>query len=44
MKCPYCKNETLKKAIIYGTEVDYCSKCHGLWLEKGELDKILKNN
>jgi len=43
MKCPYCKNRTLKKAIIYDVEVDYCPKCHGVWLDKGELSKIFKD-
>jgi len=40
MKCPYCKNKTLKNAVIHKVEVDYCPKCHGIWLDKDELDKI----
>jgi Zn-finger nucleic acid-binding protein len=36
MVCPLCKTE-LKKAVFYGTEVDYCSKCLGLWFDRDEL-------
>jgi len=43
MKCPNCKNKTLKNVIIYNTPVDYCPKCHGIWLENGELDKIVED-
>ncbi len=43
MKCPRCKNEVLKKARIHDLEVDYCSKCHGIWLDKDELDQICGN-
>jgi Zn-finger nucleic acid-binding protein len=24
-----------------GVEVDYCPKCHGIWLDRGELDKLV---
>lgn len=37
MKCPICKTEDFKKAIFYGTEVDYCPQCLGLWFEQDEL-------
>ncbi len=43
MKCPSCKKKILKKAIIHQVEVDYCPKCSGLWLERGELDKIFED-
>ena len=43
MKCPECKNQTLKNAIIHNVEVDYCPICHGMWLQKGELDKIFED-
>ncbi|MDI6883456.1 MAG: zf-TFIIB domain-containing protein [Patescibacteria group bacterium] len=36
MKCPLCKRK-LKKEIFYGTEIDYCPKCLGLWFEQDEL-------
>ena len=40
MKCPNC-NETLVMADRKGVEIDYCPKCRGVWLDKGELDKII---
>ena len=40
MKCPNC-NETLVMAERHGVEIDYCPNCRGVWLDKGELDKIL---
>lgn len=40
MKCPNC-NETLVMAERHGVEIDYCPKCRGVWLDKGELDKII---
>ncbi len=27
-----------------GIEIDYCSKCRGVWLDRGELDKIIEKN
>lgn len=41
MKCPNC-NETLVMADRQGVEIDYCPKCRGVWLDKGELDKIIE--
>lgn len=40
MLCPHCKVE-LKIADRQGIEIDYCPKCRGVWLDRGELDKIL---
>lgn len=40
MKCPNCA-ETLLMTDRMGVEVDYCPKCRGIWLDKGELDKLL---
>ncbi len=40
MKCPNC-NETLLMSERMGVEVDYCPQCRGVWLDKGELDKLL---
>lgn len=37
MQCPLCQTEKTKKAVFYGTEVDYCPKCLGLWFEENEL-------
>ncbi|HYF32323.1 MAG TPA: zf-TFIIB domain-containing protein [Chitinophagaceae bacterium] len=41
MKCPKC-NETLVMADRNGVEIDYCPNCRGVWLDRGELDKILE--
>lgn len=40
MKCPNC-NETLVMADRQGVEIDYCPNCRGVWLDKGELDKLI---
>ena len=40
MKCPNC-NETLLMSERMSVEIDYCPKCRGVWLDKGELDKLL---
>jgi Zn-finger nucleic acid-binding protein len=41
MHCPTC-NETLVMADRNGVEIDYCPKCRGVWLDRGELDKIIE--
>jgi uncharacterized protein len=40
MLCPVCQVE-LKIADREGVEIDYCPKCRGVWLDRGELDKLL---
>lgn len=40
MKCPI-DNETLVMSERNGVEIDYCPKCRGVWLDRGELDKII---
>ena len=40
MKCPNC-SETLVMTERQGIEIDYCPKCRGVWLDRGELDKII---
>lgn len=40
MLCPV-DNETLVMADRNGVEIDYCPKCRGVWLDRGELDKII---
>jgi uncharacterized protein len=40
MQCPI-DNETLVMADRSGVEIDYCPKCRGVWLDRGELDKII---
>ena len=43
MKCPNC-NETLVMADRQGVEIDYCPKCRGIWLDRGELDKLIQRS
>jgi len=43
MKCPNC-NETLVMADRQGIEIDYCPNCRGVWLDRGELDKIIERS
>lgn len=40
MKCPNC-NETLLMIERSQIEIDYCPSCRGVWLDRGELDKLL---
>ena len=40
MKCPI-DDETLIVSERNGVEIDYCPKCRGVWLDRGELDKII---
>lgn len=41
MHCPACQTE-LKMADRQGVEIDYCPQCRGVWLDRGELDKIIE--
>lgn len=43
MKCPNC-DELLVMTERQGIEIDYCPKCRGVWLDKGELDKIIEKS
>ena len=43
MKCPSC-NETLVMSERQGVEIDYCPSCRGVWLDRGELDKIIERS
>ena len=43
MKCPNC-NETLSMTERQGVEIDYCPNCRGVWLDRGELDKIIEKS
>ena len=41
MNCPVC-NVELKIYVRQNIEVDYCPQCRGVWLDRGELDKIIE--
>lgn len=42
MQCPVCKNVNLMMSERQGIEIDYCPQCRGVWLDRGELDKIIE--
>ncbi len=42
MNCPVCKTVELKMSERQGIEIDYCPQCRGVWLDRGELDKIIE--
>jgi Zn-finger nucleic acid-binding protein len=41
MYCPRCAAERLVSSQRLGIELDSCPYCRGIWLDRGELDKIL---
>ena len=43
MNCPTC-NVELKMTERQGVEIDYCPQCRGVWLDRGELDKIIERS
>ena len=43
MKCPIC-NVDLVMSERQGIEIDYCPQCRGVWLDRGELDKIIERS
>ncbi|MEO0565677.1 MAG: zf-TFIIB domain-containing protein [Chloroflexota bacterium] len=42
MFCPVCVDEMLVMSERNGIEIDYCPRCRGVWLDRGELDKIIE--
>jgi Zn-finger nucleic acid-binding protein len=40
MTCPRC-SETLEATVRDGVEIDHCPRCRGVWLDRGELDKLI---
>jgi uncharacterized protein len=42
MKCPNCPDTSLVMTDRQGVEIDYCPLCRGVWLDRGELDKLLE--
>lgn len=43
MKCPNC-NVNLVMTDRNSVEIDYCPDCRGVWLDRGELDKIIERS
>ena len=44
MNCPVCTDSSLVISERQGVEIDYCPKCRGVWLDRGELDKIIERS
>ena len=44
MKCPACPDAILVMSARDGVEIDYCPNCRGVWLDRGELDKIIERS
>ncbi len=42
MKCPVCKDANLVMTERQSIEIDYCPECRGVWLDRGELDKLVE--
>jgi uncharacterized protein len=42
MKCPVCSDASLAMMDRQGVEIDYCPQCRGVWLDRGELDKLIE--
>jgi Zn-finger nucleic acid-binding protein len=43
MKCPACHID-LRMTERQGIEIDYCPQCRGVWLDRGELDKVIERS
>lgn len=44
MNCPSCKTVSLSMSERNGIEIDFCPECRGVWLDRGELDKIIEKS
>ncbi len=44
MNCPVCSNVNLVMSERQGIEIDYCPQCRGVWLDRGELDKMIERS
>ena len=43
MLCPICRVD-LVMSERQGVEIDYCPQCRGVWLDRGELDKVIERS
>ena len=43
MRCPVC-DVPLSMSDRQGIEIDFCPECRGVWLDRGELDKIVERS
>ncbi len=44
MKCPIDIDTDLQISERQGIEIDFCPKCRGVWLDRGEIDKIVERS
>jgi Zn-finger nucleic acid-binding protein len=44
MKCPRCTETALVISDRQGVEIDHCPQCRGVWLDRGELDKLIERS
>ncbi len=44
MRCPKCPDAVLVMTERQSVEIDYCSLCRGVWLDRGELDKLIERS
>ena len=43
MNCPLCIDQSLEPMYRAGIEIDICPTCKGVWLDRGEIEKLLEN-
>lgn len=41
MNCPVCENSRMREVEKNGIMIDVCPSCKGVWLDRGELDKLM---
>lgn len=41
MKCPRCENQVLDEREREGVTIDSCPSCRGVWLDRGELERLV---
>lgn len=44
MNCPRCESTVLEEKDREGILVDGCPKCRGVWLDRGELEKLIQRS
>ncbi|WP_280190661.1 zf-TFIIB domain-containing protein [Delftia sp. PS-11] len=44
MQCPACRDAMLLITERQNIEIDYCPQCRGVWLDRGELDKLIERS
>ncbi|MFC5402538.1 zf-TFIIB domain-containing protein [Cohnella soli] len=43
MNCPVCENSRMREVEKNGIMIDVCPSCKGVWLDRGELDKLMQD-